>query len=119
MTQSLPKEWTKKEIESSVNAMQNVWQYSKQHLNDHIRSHITKNSTLPDFFSHEFNLDTKLSYFLPTLFGDGLYCYALIHYLSSIQNVLLDYYHSIKKVRIFETKNAELFEKKTLNKSFN
>ncbi len=110
MTQNLPKEWTKREIELSVYAIQNVWHYSKQHLNDHIRSHITKNSNITNFFSHEFNLDTKLSYFLPTLFGDGLYCYALVHYLSSIQNELLNYYHEIKRVKIFEIKNAELFE---------
>ena len=110
ITQNMPKDWTKKRVELSVNAMQNVWQYSKQHLNDHIRTFKENTSTLPDFFSHEFNLDTKLSYFLPTLFGDGLYCYALVHYLSSIQNDLLDYYHQIKKVKIFETKNTELFE---------
>ena len=111
-TNNLPKDWSKSQVESSVKCIQKVWHYSKQHLNDHIHSNVTRNSSLGDFFNHEFNLNTKLSYFLPTLFGDGLYCYALVHYLSSIQNGLLDYYHSIKKIRYFETKNCELFDNK-------
>ena len=112
-TNNLPKDWSKKQVEFSVKCFQNVWLYSKQHLNDHIQNtNISKNSSLVDFFSHDFNMDTKLSFFLPTLNGDGLYCYALVHYLSSIQNKLLDYYHEIKKVTVFETKNSELFENK-------
>jgi hypothetical protein len=109
-TSHLPKDWTRQQVESSVKCLQNVWHYSKQHLNDHIRTSITRNASLVDFFSHEFNLDTKLSYFLPTLFGDGLYCYALVHYLSSIQNGILDYYHGIKKIKHFQTKSTDLFD---------
>jgi hypothetical protein len=42
-------------------------------------------------YGFEFNLDTKLSYFLPTLSGDGLMAYALIHYLARIQNDMLEF----------------------------
>ena len=67
---------------------------------------------------YEFNLNSKLSYFLPTKNGDGLFSYSLINFLSSIHNEMISFYHEIKRINLnshgFLSQNIELFENKEL-----
>ena len=60
-------------------------------------SSISPNSFLTVKPTSEFNMDSKMSYFLPTLYGDGLYSYAIIHWLASVHNDMLSFYISMKK----------------------
>lgn len=57
-------------------------------------------------------MDSKLSYFLPTLNGDGLYSYALIHWLASIQNDMLSFYINLKKEKSEDRRSIEEFQEK-------
>jgi hypothetical protein len=74
---------------------------------------LSSTSILANKPNDEFNLDSKLSYFLPTLSGDGLYSYALIHYLSSIHNDMVKFFIEIKKepCSYHQSKSVEEFEK--------
>lgn len=64
-----------------------------------VNDHISKDVTLTVPFDHQFTRETKLSYFLPTLSADGLLCYTLIHYLSHVQNEMIDFYQVNKKLK--------------------
>lgn len=77
-----------------------------------VHSSISNDLNLTVSFKHKFDMNTKLSYFLPTMNGDGFLCYALIHFLGSLQNEMLQSYHGFKKVKNFEVKQADLFETK-------
>ena len=48
-----------------------------------------------DMLDVEFGADTPLVYLLPTLNGKGLPCYAILHYLFSAHNELLDAYREL------------------------
>jgi hypothetical protein len=43
---------------------------------------------------HVFSMNTKLSFFLPSKYGDGFACYALIQYLSTVHNDFIKKYLS-------------------------
>ena len=67
---------------------------------------------------YEFNLDSKLTYFLPTLNGDGVLIYSMIHFLSSIQNEMLSIYYKKKSIE-YEKLDAGLFENQDFAIIFN
>ena len=64
-----------------------------------VNASIARSSSINIERDFKFTLDTKLSYFLPTLYGDGLACYAILHYLSSVQNDMIEFYNANKKIR--------------------
>ena len=105
------KEWTEQSVERVLESFQRVWMYSKQFLNNYINSNISSGLALKVTNNFEFSLDTKLSFFLPTLNGDGLLCYSMMHYLSKLHNEMLDFYHKIKRVTS-ESIDVSLFENK-------
>lgn len=63
---------------------------------------------------YEFNLNSKLSNFLPNRTGDGLFAYSLLCFLSSIHNEMISFYQTIKKIDPnsleYAANNIELFE---------
>ena len=70
---------------------------------------------------HLFSLDTKLSYFLPSTYGDGFTFYALIRYLSSIRNEFLNEYLNLYKLKIetVQVLDINLFENSEFIFQFN
>jgi len=107
---SLPKDWTMNKIKQMIDSFQLVWTYAKLNSNEFIRN----NSILTLNTEFEVSLNSKLSYFLPTLNGDGLFSYSLIQFLSSIQNEMITYYHEIKRFdsanSLLDSVSIELFE---------
>lgn len=91
-------DWFQKENQNIVRRFQEVWQSSKLDLAEYIRENIKVAESSVFDLSFEFNLDTNLSLFLPSLHGDGLIVYSIIHYLSSIQNEMLLFYYKKKSV---------------------
>ena len=79
-----------------------------------VNANIARSSSINIGREFKFTLDTKLSYFLPTLYGDGLACYAILHYLSSVQNDMIEFYNANKKIKNDLAKNIELFKNKDL-----
>jgi hypothetical protein len=94
--------------------LQKAWSFCSRYLNSHINASISKNSNINIDRDFKFDLNTKLSYLLPTLYGDGLACYAIVHYLSHVQNEIIEFYNSNKKLKNEQYKNIELFKNKEL-----
>ncbi len=84
-------------VKSSVGSFQTVWSYAKQNLKEYVRNNLS-NSLIIFNTDYEFNLNSKLSYFLPTLSGDGLFSYSLINFLSTNHNEIISFYHEIKRI---------------------
>ncbi len=84
---------TNEQIIKSIELLQQVWLRLKDELIKYIRENIQSINWLVIDSDFEFNLDTKLSCFLPTLYGDGMIIYAIIHLLCAAQNDMLDIYY--------------------------
>jgi hypothetical protein len=85
-----------------------------------VNAKISKNKSLPaNFPDIEFNLQTRLVFFLPTRSSSGLVSYSLLHYLFSLQNEMLHFYRDVAKIAHFERKKADMFENKELLITFN
>ena len=110
----------KTEFESHINMLQTVWSKCKHDLNGFVAKEMP-NSRLTISNDHVFNLDTHLSYFLPSYYGDGFTCYALIKFLSSIHNNFLNEYLSQYKLRIETVQELDinLFENSEFIIQFN
>ena len=87
----LPRGQTTATIEHCVKQFQSAWKQSKQQLSSYITSNMPQ-SRFTISFDYEFSLDTNLSYFLPSKYGDGLICYALLDYLANIHNEFIEHY---------------------------
>lgn len=55
----------------------------------------------------KFDMDTKLSYFIPSKSGDGLITYAIIHYLIKAQNDILACYSKNNQLLSVDVNLAE------------
>ena len=84
-------------VKSSISCFQTIWSYAKQNLKEYVRNNLP-NSLILFNTDYEFNLNSKLSYFLPTLSGDGLFSYSLINFLSTTHNEIISFYHEIKRI---------------------
>lgn len=105
--------WTIQKAEKILESFQFVWSAIKDEIDRYIVSSISPNSFLTARPTGEkFDLDAKLSYFLPTLNGDGLYSYALIHWLASIHNDMLSFYINLKKENAEDRRSIEEFHEK-------
>lgn len=91
-------DWFQQENQKIVRSFQEVWQSAKLYLAEYIRENIKVAESSVFDLSFEFNLDTNLSLYLPSLHGDGLIVYSMIHYLSSIQNEMLLFYYKKKSI---------------------
>ena len=78
----------KNEFEAHIEKFQIVWSKCKRNLNEYLSKEMP-NSRLTINEDHLFSLDTKLSFFSTSTYGDGFTCYALIRYLSSYHNEFL------------------------------
>lgn len=55
-------------IKSAINSFQMVWSYGKQNFKEYVKKNISNTILLQT--DYEFNLNSKLSYFLPTKYGE-------------------------------------------------
>ncbi|CAF0704523.1 unnamed protein product [Brachionus calyciflorus] len=92
------KSFNKENLNSCVRAFQEVWFNSKQYLPNYVREKLPEISVINIQNDFKFDLDTKLSYFLPTKTGDGHLTYAIIHYLVNGQNEILKSFHKHDEV---------------------
>jgi hypothetical protein len=90
------------EFEAHVEKLQLVWSRSKRELKAYLAREMP-NSRLTISMDHVFSLDSNLSYFLPSIYGDGFTFYALIRFLASIHNEFLNEYLSQNKHRTVQT----------------
>lgn len=103
----------KKQIEYGLEAFQRAWQKSKSTLPSHINQNLKQIQIQRINFELNFTLNSKLSYFLLNLTGDGSACYSLIHYLVSIHNELISFYKSyakqsdVKEIEVSELENCD------------
>lgn len=74
-----------------------MWSYAKQNLKEYVRNNLP-NSLILFNTDYEFNLNSKLSYFLPTQNGDGLFSYSLVNFLGTTHNEIISFYHEIKRI---------------------
>ncbi|RMZ93472.1 E3 ubiquitin-ligase RNF213-like [Brachionus plicatilis] len=104
---SVPKGWSLEKIKLCVNAYQNTWLFIQPKISEYMLKNFPKQN-LSVQFQHSFDMTTKLSYFLPTLSGDGFLSYLMIHYMAKIQNEMLE--QCKKKLSHIPTKSAQLFD---------
>lgn len=88
-------EYSLHEIKNIIKSFQTVWDSVKNDLTNHLRE---RNLTHLLDLEYEFNMDSKLSCFLPALHGDGLNTYGMMHYLATIQNEMLSMYYKKKSI---------------------
>ena len=79
------------EFRKYAERLENLWSKAKYFLKEFLSkkellTHLTTS------FDHVFDMNTKLSYFLPSKYGDGFVCYALIKYLSFVHNNFMESY---------------------------
>jgi hypothetical protein len=86
-------DWFREENQAIINSFQEVWSKSRLDLTEYIRENIKVAESSVFDLSFEFNLDSNLSSFLPSLYGDGLIVYSMVQYLSYIQNEMLFFYY--------------------------
>lgn len=108
-------EWSnQKNLESVLDKFQTVWINTKSHLAEYISKNISKNCSLVQTMDFEFNISTPLSVFLPTVNGDGLVTYAMIHCLCRLHNELIEFYYKSNRLQS-EAIDAKLMENKFYN----
>lgn len=81
------------QIVKSIELLQHVWLRLKGELVKYARDNLKSVNLFVVDSNFEFNLDTKLSCFLPTLYGDGMIIYVMIHLLCAAHNDMLDLYY--------------------------
>jgi hypothetical protein len=93
-----PKEWTNESIKCMINNFDTTLREIGQHLHDHLESsNIKTQISVVSLLDFEYNIDSKLSAFLPAYNTQGLLTFALVHYLCKIQNEMLELYQNYKK----------------------
>jgi hypothetical protein len=98
------------QLKESIHSFHQVWSFIKLN-NQCIQNY---QSILTFNLEYRVDLNSKLSYFLPTLTGDGLFSYSFIKFLCSIQNEMLHYYHEIKEIQHTSTLSVNQFENSEL-----
>lgn len=88
------KQLSNEKIVKSIELLQHIWLHLKGELTKYTRDYIQSVNFFLVDSNFEFNLDTKLSCFLPTLYGDGMTIYAIIHLLCAAHNDMLELYYS-------------------------
>ena len=98
MSKTIDYDWSQQDVEKIISSFQAVWSKFKFKLTEYIKENISKLQAYSLDLNFAFDMDTKLSSFLPALYGDGLIVYVMIHYLSSIHNEILSLYYKNKLI---------------------
>lgn len=106
------------QIVKSIELLQHVWLRLKGELVKYARDNLKSVNLFVVDSNFEFNLDTKLSCFLPTLYGDGMIIYVMIHLLCAAHNDMLDLYYRKNSIQS-ETFEITKFENKDHVINFN
>jgi hypothetical protein len=88
------------DIESLVRKVQEVWLACKLSLMQYVYKTMVNTYFNDAFYEAEFNMNTKLSSFLPTQHGDGQQMFVLISFLVDIQNEFLQQYSIIYRSKL-------------------